>query len=58
MKEFSCGDVVPGCNAHFRGDSDDAILAQVAEHAHHDHGMSNVPATVVEAVRSKIRIAA
>lgn len=55
MKKFSCGDVVPGCQAHFEGDDDDAILAQVAEHAHRDHGMSEVPSEVAAQVKQKIR---
>lgn len=50
MKEFACGDVVPGCRAKFHGASNDEILKQVAEHAHADHGMSDVPAEVVSAV--------
>jgi len=57
MKEFSCGDVVPGCSAHFRGASEEAILSQVAEHATQDHGMTDIPVSLVEAVRGKIRVA-
>lgn len=55
MKKFSCGDVVPGCTASFQGKSEDEILQQVAKHAEHDHGMKEVPADVVTAVRGKIR---
>jgi predicted small metal-binding protein len=55
MKEFSCGDVVPGCVAKFRGQSDEDILQQVASHARHDHGMHEVPSAVVSAVLSHIR---
>jgi len=58
MKEFSCGDVVPGCARHFTGDSDDDILAQVALHAAEDHGITSPGADLVEAVRSKIRVTA
>lgn len=42
MKRFACGDVVPGCQARFTGDSDESILAQVAEHAHDAHGLDQV----------------
>ncbi len=55
MKKFSCGDVVPGCQARFEGDDENAILAQVAEHARSDHGMSEVPDEVVAQVKQKIR---
>lgn len=55
MKEFSCGDVVPGCSHSFRGESDDEILAQVAAHARDDHGLTDVGPELVFAVRSTIR---
>lgn len=55
MKEFCCGDVVPGCSAKFRGASTDEILAAVAEHARTAHGMMTVPPEVVTQVRGFIR---
>jgi predicted small metal-binding protein len=55
MKEFFCGAVVPDCTARFRAETENAILAQVARHAHDDHGMEHVPDSVVEAVRAQIR---
>lgn len=58
MKEFSCGDVVPGCGQHFRADSDEAILAQVAAHAAEAHGITQPTADLVAEVTSKIRVAA
>jgi predicted small metal-binding protein len=54
MKFFSCGDVVPGCDAHWARDSEDDILAAVAEHAVESHNMHSVPADVVDAVRAAI----
>ena len=51
MKQFACGTVVPGCDATFEGADEDAVLAQVAEHARRDHGMEEVPPAVVEQVR-------
>lgn len=55
MKEFFCGAVVPDCEARFEADSEAAILAQVALHAHDDHGMEHVPDDVLDAVRAHIR---
>lgn len=55
MKKFSCGDVVPGCQARFEGDDEEAILKQVAIHARDDHGMAEVPSEIVDQVRAKIR---
>lgn len=50
MKEFSCGDVVPGCIAKFRARSQEEILEQVAAHAHADHGLKEVPPELANAV--------
>ena len=55
MKEFCCGEIVPGCSARFRGQTEEEILGQVAEHAREDHHMSDVPEAVVAQVRSLIR---
>jgi predicted small metal-binding protein len=55
MKSFSCGAVVPGCTATFRGDTEGEILAQVAHHARHDHGLTDISSELVAAVRSHIK---
>jgi len=54
MKEFRCGELVPGCGATFEGASDDEILEQVAAHARDEHGMDEVPAEVVDKVLASI----
>jgi predicted small metal-binding protein len=58
MKEFSCGDVVPGCTARFRGNTDDEILSAVAQHARDEHGIESVSPDLADKVRSLIRDAA
>lgn len=55
MKQFFCGEVVPGCTARFEAASEDEILTQVAVHARKDHGMANIPSELVTQVRSLIR---
>ena len=55
MKQFSCGDVVPGCKAVFRSEDETGILTQVAGHAQRDHGMSSVPDALVQQVCAQIR---
>lgn len=57
MKQFSCGDVVPGCTATFIG-RDYEILEGVARHAEEAHGIANVPPELVAKVRSLMRPAA
>ena len=56
MKQFACGDVVPGCTRRFEG-SADQILSAVAEHAQNDHGLTTLSAGLVAQVHSYIRAA-
>lgn len=55
MKQFACGDVVPGCDARWVCDTEDEILTQVAVHAREAHGLDVIPPEVVDRVRSRIR---
>jgi predicted small metal-binding protein len=54
MKSFACGDVVPGCDARFVCSDEDEILVQVARHAADVHGLTEVPLSLVQSVRSSI----
>ncbi len=54
MKRFACGDVVPGCQDVFLGDTEDDVLAQALEHAASAHGMTDVSAETLEHARSLI----
>jgi predicted small metal-binding protein len=54
MKQFACGDVVPGCDARWVCDTDDEILAQVAVHGRDVHGLDDIPPELVDEVRSRI----
>lgn len=54
MKEFICGELVPGCDTVIRGESDEEILEKVAVHARDEHGMDEVPAEVEDNVRASI----
>lgn len=55
MKSFWCGAVIPNCSAKFTGESEQDILRQVAAHAAKDHGIADVPASVVDRMRELIR---
>lgn len=57
MKQFACGDVVPSCGRTFTAPTDDDILAAVAGHARDDHGLTEIPASLVDQVRAAIRTA-
>lgn len=54
MKQFACGDVVPGCQKIFQATDVDGILRQVEEHAFADHGLKEIPSSLVVAVQQKI----
>jgi predicted small metal-binding protein len=58
MKQFACGNVVPGCDGVVTGETDDDVLAAAAQHAADAHGMAEVPDEVVAAIRSGITDAA
>ena len=54
MKQFACGSVVTGCQAVFRAPDEDEILIQVAHHARHDHGLTEISDELVAVVRQNI----
>ena len=54
MKQFSCGDVVAGCQRRFSSADEAGILEQVAHHALADHGLDTIPDELVEQVRKAI----
>lgn len=54
MKSFACGDVVPNCSARFRAEDEADLLRQVAQHARDDHGLTDLPESLVSAVRARI----
>lgn len=55
MKEFSCGDVVPGCTAVFREETVKGVLGAVARHARDEHGLEEVSPELEQDVREKVR---
>lgn len=57
MKQFACGDVVAGCTRTFRG-TESEILSAVAGHATADHGLTDIPDSLVTAVRENMVLAA
>jgi predicted small metal-binding protein len=54
MKEFKCGDLVPGCDFVIEGESDDQILEEVAAHVREEHGMDEVPPEVQDTIRASL----
>ncbi len=54
MKQFACATVVDGCEGVVKGATEDDVLAAAAAHAAEAHGMNDVPAEVVSAIRAGI----
>jgi predicted small metal-binding protein len=43
MKRFSCGDVIPGCDAAFTAADEDGIFAQCMPHGAAEHDIQDSP---------------
>lgn len=54
-KILHCRDVGFDCEGVIRGETEDEVLQQAAEHARNDHGMQDVSPEVVEQIRAQIR---
>ena len=53
-KILKCGDVVPGCKAEIKGDSEHDVLRQAAEHARTAHNIDSIPPEVLSKVKGAI----
>jgi predicted small metal-binding protein len=54
-KVLYCADVVPGCQAVVRADSEDEIMRQAVVHARDAHDMQQVDSAMAERVRAAIK---
>ena len=54
MKQFKCGDVVPGCQWVTRSDDDEELFEEIHSHARAAHGMDEVPPEVLDAIQDVI----
>jgi predicted small metal-binding protein len=50
MKQFRCGDVVPGCQWVTRNEDEQQLFDEIHSHAREAHGMDEVPPEVVAAI--------
>jgi predicted small metal-binding protein len=55
--KLACGDVMPGCSAHFENSSRDALLTDVARHAAAAHGITDITPDILRTVNSKVQMA-
>jgi predicted small metal-binding protein len=54
-KVLRCGELFPGCSIEARGETEEEILKQAAEHARRDHGVTQIDAATLAKVKSAIR---
>ena len=54
MKQFRCGDVVPGCQWVTQSEDEQELLDAIHSHARDAHGMDEVPPEVVDAIQGVI----
>jgi len=54
MKQFKCGDVVPGCQWVTRSEDEKELFDAIHSHARDAHGMDEVPPEVVDAIHGVI----
>jgi predicted small metal-binding protein len=56
-KVLRCGELFPGCSIEARGETEEEILKQAAEHARRDHGVSQIDAATLAKVKAAIKTA-
>ena len=54
MKQFRCGDVVPGCQWVTRNDDETELFQDIQVHARDAHAMDEVPPEVVDQIHGVI----
>jgi predicted small metal-binding protein len=47
--------IIPACDTHLVGDSEEEVLRHAAEHAAKHHGMEEIDPPTVDKIRSAIR---
>ena len=55
MKEIRCKDAGVACDFVAQAETTEELMKKVAEHAKKDHGYKDIPAEMVEKVKSLIR---
>lgn len=54
-KHIACNDLVPGCGFTASAPTEEQLLAKVAAHAAHDHGVTEVSPDLAAKVRAAIK---
>jgi predicted small metal-binding protein len=54
-KELHCGEIMDGCPAVIRGETEEEVMRKGAKHAREAHGVEKMDDATIQAVKSKIR---
>ena len=54
-KILNCRELVPGCNAVFRGETEEEILRQASEHSKTSHNVQEIPKNLRRKMHRLIR---
>ena len=54
-KVLNCGELFPGCAVQAKGETEEEILKQAAEHARRDHGVTQIDAATLANVKAAIQ---
>ena len=54
-KVLRCGELFPGCSIEAKGETEEEVLKQAAEHARRDHGVTQIDAATLAKVKAAIR---
>ncbi len=54
-KMIRCADLMPGCKAVVEGKDAAEVMAQAAEHAKKDHGVTSIPPEMLPKIQAAIK---
>jgi predicted small metal-binding protein len=54
-KRIACADIVPGCTFTASAQTEEELLTEVAAHAAHDHGVTDVTPELAAKVKAAIK---
>ncbi|WP_306118460.1 MULTISPECIES: DUF1059 domain-containing protein [unclassified Roseitalea] len=54
MKEFRCGELVPGCDWHTSADSEAEVVRRASEHLRTAHGEDHIRPNMVDEIKKRI----
>lgn len=54
MKEFKCGQLVPGCNWHTHAEDEAEIVRRASVHLRSAHGEDHVRENMIEQIKKRI----